>query len=255
MLARLRRVRCKLGASIIVSSDQRNLVFSICPEVADPQSAIGRLENYPCRSPGPAQGRARCRAGPPRPGSGRGQGARRGRGQGREGKGRAKGTGRWPGSVQFRSSQVKSSQVRSGQVRSGQVKSGQVRSGQVRSGQVRSGQVKSGQVRSSQVRSGQSFQRFLTWNVFRGLFPRQGLALAVPPWYEPVPWDPWPGEWHTLRWIDLSRGRHAQSALALLGRALLGQAARSRAASGRTGPAVSRSGSESNGADGPGSVH
>ena len=220
MLARLRRVRCKPGASIIVSSDQRNLVFSICPEVADPQSAIGRLENYPCRSPGPAQGRARCRAGPPRPGSGRGQGARRGRGQGREGKGRAKGTGRWPGSVQFRSSQVKSSQVRSGQ-----------------------------------VRSGQSFQRFLTWNVFRGLFPRQGLAWAVPPWYRPVPWDPWPGEGHTLRWIDLPRCRPALPALALLGRALLGQAARSRAASGRTGPAVSRSGSESNGADGPGSVH
>ena len=113
MLARLRRVRCKLGASIIVSSDQRNLVFSICPEVADPQSAIGRLENYPCRSPGPAQGRARCRAGPPRPGSGRGQGARRGRGQGREGKGRAKGTGRWPGSVQFSSGQFRSGQVRS----------------------------------------------------------------------------------------------------------------------------------------------
>ena len=111
MLARLRRVRCKPGASIIVSSDQRNLVFSICPEVADPQSAIGRLENYPCRSPGPAQGRARCRAGPPRPGSGRGQGARRGRGQGREGKGRAKGTGRWPGSVQFSSGQFRSGQV------------------------------------------------------------------------------------------------------------------------------------------------
>ena len=238
MLARLRRVRCKLGASIIVSSDQRNLVFSICPEVADPQSAIGRLENYPCRSPGPAQGRARCRAGPPRPGSGRGQGARQGQGQGHRAMAR-----------------VSSVQVKSSQVKSGQVRSGQVRSGQVRSGQVRSGQVKSGQVRSSQVRSGQSFQRFLTWNVFRGLFPRQGLALAVPPWYEPVPWDPWPGEGHTLRWIDLSRGRHAQSALALLGRALLGQAARSRAASGRTGPAVSRSGSESNGADGPGSVH
>ena len=228
MLARLRRVRCKLGASIIVSSDQRNLVFSICPEVADPQSAIGRLENYPCRSPGQGQGRARAGPGPGAgPGQGLGQGGARAQGEGgvREGKARAGPRAQGDGQGQFSSGQVKSSQFRSGQVRSGQ------------------------------VRSGQSFQRFLTWNVFRGLFPRQGLALAVPPWYEPVPWDPWPGEGHTLRWIDLPRCRPALPALALLGRALLGQAARSRAASGRTGPAVSRSGSESNGADGPGSVH
>ena len=179
MLARLRRVRCKLGASIIVSSDQRNLVFSICPEVADPQSAIGRLENYPCRSPGPAQGRARCRAGPPRPGSGRGQGARRGRGQGREGKGRAKGTGRWPGSVQFSSGQVKSSQVKSSQVRSGQVRSGQVRSSQVKSGQVS---------HSSASLHGMSFGacspgKALPWQCLPGMsqFPgTHGLVRGIP---------------------------------------------------------------------------
>ena len=203
------------------------------------------------------QPRAGPGAGPGHQGLGQGGARAQGEGGVREGKARAgpraqgDGQGQFS-SVQVKSSQVKSSQVRSGQVRSGQVRSSQVRSSQVRSGQVRSGQVRSGQVRSSQVRSGQSFQRFLTWNVFRGLFPRQGLALAVPPWYEPVPWDPWPGEGHTLRWIDLPRCRPALPALALLGRALLGQAARSRAASGRTGPGVSRSGSESNGADGPG---
>ena len=213
MLARLRRVRCKPGASIIVSSDQRNLVFSICPEVADPQSAIGRLENYPCRSPGPP--RAGPGAGPGHQGLGQGGARAQGEGGVREGKARAGPRAQGDGQGQFSSVQVS----------------------------------------SGQVRSGQSSQRFLTWNVFRGLFPRQGLALAVPPWYGPVPWDPWPGEGHALRWIDLPRCRPALPALALLGRALLGQAARSRAASGRTGPAVSRSGSESNGADGPGSVH
>ena len=70
--ARFQRVRCKLGAAIIVSSDQRNLVFSSCPEVADPQSAIGQLENYPCRSPGPGAGA----------GSGQGQGGARAQGDG-----------------------------------------------------------------------------------------------------------------------------------------------------------------------------
>jgi len=110
MPARLQRVRCKLGASIIVSSDQKNLVFSICPEVADPQSAIGRLENYPYRSPGPAQGRAvaRCRA-VPRPGSGR----VRAQGEGgiREGKARAGPRAQGDGQGQFSSGQVRSSQV------------------------------------------------------------------------------------------------------------------------------------------------
>ena len=89
------------------------------------------------------------------------------------------------------------------------------------------------------------------WHRLWGPVPR-GLVLAVPPWYGPVPWGPWHGEGHTLRWIDLPRCRPAEPGLSLLGRALLGRAANRRAASGRTGPGVSRSGSESNGADGPG---
>jgi hypothetical protein len=65
-------------------------------------------------------------------------------------------------------------------------------------------------------------------------------------------WGPWHGEGYTLRWIYLSSCRPAQPGLSLLGRALLGRAARKKAASGRTGPGVNRSGSETNGADGPG---
>lgn len=45
----------------------------------------------------------------------------------------------------------------------------------------------------------------------------RGLALAVLPCCWPVPWGPWPGEGRTLRWIDISRGRHAQSVRACWG--------------------------------------